>query len=40
MDELPLFAQDLLRDHDHCLNELKLLSTKTADQKNLPVTWH
>lgn len=38
--DLPEFAQDLLRDHDHCLNELKLLSSKTADQKNLPVTWH
>lgn len=40
--ELPPFAQDLLADHDACIQELKGLSKGFADgeNKNLPVTWH
>ena len=38
IESLPEFAQDLLKDHHNCIEELKTLSTKTADQKNLPVT--
>ncbi|WP_027419176.1 SDR family oxidoreductase [Crocinitomix catalasitica] len=40
MDELPDFAKDLLKNHFDCIQELKTLSIQTADQKNLPVTWH
>lgn len=39
-EELDPLVRDLLRDHNACLQELKLLSNQTADQKNLPVTWH
>lgn len=39
-EKLPEFAQELLKDHHNCINELQSLSVKTADQKNLPVTWH
>ncbi len=38
--ELPDYVKDLLEDHHSCIDELKVLSTKTADQKNLPVSWH
>jgi NAD(P)-dependent dehydrogenase (short-subunit alcohol dehydrogenase family) len=40
--ELPVFAQELLADHDTCLNELKSLSATFSknEQKNLPVSWH
>ena len=40
IEKLPEFAKDLLKDHHSCIEELKELSVKTADQKNLPVTWH
>jgi hypothetical protein len=38
--ELPLDAQTLLREHQDCLIELQLISNRTLDQSNLPVTWH
>lgn len=40
--ELPQFAQDLLADHDSCIQELTALSAGFAsgENKNLPVTWH
>ena len=39
--ELPAGAQNLLKDHQYCLNELREL-TGGAEQKNknLPVSWH
>lgn len=40
ISSLPPNAQELLKAHQECLNELKLLSANTADKKNLPVTWH
>lgn len=43
IDQLPPFAQDLLADHNACLQELRSLSDGFAqggEQKNLPVTWH
>ena len=42
ISELPDFAQDLLRDHEACLQELRRLSEPFAEgqQKNLPVSWH
>jgi len=38
---LPQFAQDLLSDHDSCLQEIKALSIDTDNAQNnrLPVTW-
>lgn len=38
--ELPDYVKELLSDHHSCIDELKGLSSKTADQKNLPVSWH
>jgi len=40
--ELPSFAQDTLKDHHDCLQELNALSMSFMDgeNKNLPVTWH
>ncbi len=42
IEKLPQFAQDLLKDHKFCLQELDELTTNAADQKNntLPVSWH
>jgi len=42
LTSLPPFAQELLQDHDTCLQELKKLSAGFAEgeNKNLPVTWH
>lgn len=42
IDKLPQFAQDLLKDHKYCLQELDELTTNADDQKNntLPVSWH
>tara|TARA_R110000868_G_scaffold304437_15_gene565214 strand:- start:11619 stop:13178 length:1560 start_codon:yes stop_codon:yes gene_type:complete len=42
ISELPPFAQELLKDHDSCLQELRSLSEGFAEgeNKNLPVTWH
>ncbi len=38
---LPQFAQDLLSDHDNCIQEIKNLSVGTDNKENnrLPVTW-
>lgn len=40
--ELPPFAQDLLTDHNSCLEELRTLSAgfSEGEDKNLPVSWH
>ena len=38
--ELPVDAQTVLREHQDCLIELQLISNRTLDQSNLPVTWH
>jgi NAD(P)-dependent dehydrogenase (short-subunit alcohol dehydrogenase family) len=42
MQDLPVFAQKLLADHDACLSELRTLSDGFIEneQKNLPVSWH
>lgn len=39
---LPPFAQELLQDHELCLQELRTLSEGFAEgeNKNLPVSWH
>lgn len=39
---LPPYAQDLLKDHEACLAELRTLSEpfQKGENKNLPVTWH
>ena len=37
---LPKQVQDLLRDHTDCLQELKVLTTGTSSNQNMPVTWH
>jgi len=41
-DKLPKAAQELLTDHDSCIQELKTLSTGASDKKNntLSTTWH
>ncbi|MEQ8925799.1 MAG: SDR family oxidoreductase [Fulvivirga sp.] len=40
-DELSSDVQDLLVDHNMCINELRALSEGfTEGQKNLPVSWH
>ena len=38
--ELPVYAQELLSDHQACLNELNRLSKGFNETKNLPVSWH
>jgi NAD(P)-dependent dehydrogenase (short-subunit alcohol dehydrogenase family) len=40
--ELPPFAQDLLADHNACLQELRALGPDLSEgqNENLPVTWH
>ncbi len=42
IDQLPLFAQQLLKDHDFCVNELHALSNVSSESENntLPVAWH
>ncbi|MFD1550808.1 oxidoreductase [Putridiphycobacter roseus] len=40
IQELPEFAQTLLKEHFNCLNELQSLSGKTVNKTNMPVTWH
>ncbi|CAM4301374.1 SDR family NAD(P)-dependent oxidoreductase [Gillisia limnaea] len=40
MASLPEYARDLLEDHRNCLQELKVLSTGTSPNQNMPVTWH
>ena len=37
---LPKEAQDLLRDHLNCLDELKMLTSGASSNENMPVTWH
>lgn len=41
-EELTPFAQDLLADHNDCIQELRTLSAGFAEgeNKNLPVSWH
>ena len=38
--ELPKFAADLLKDHQACLQELKVLTATASSNQNMPVTWH
>ncbi|WP_010134703.1 SDR family NAD(P)-dependent oxidoreductase [Ochrovirga pacifica] len=41
LEQLPILAQELLKDHHNCLAELKQLSgTVVSNNKNVPVTWH
>ncbi len=42
INELPKFAQELLKDHNACISEIRALSATFSDkeQKNLPVSWH
>jgi len=40
VSDLPKVATKLLKDHLGLLNELKSLNTKTANNRNMPVTWH
>ncbi len=37
---LPKYALDLLVDHINCLDELKVLTSRTSSTENMPVTWH
>lgn len=40
-DQHPKAVQDLLKNHNSCLEELKQLSFEiSVNQKNIPVTWH
>jgi len=40
-NELPAYAQELLTDHEICINELRSINAgENEDQKNLPVSWH
>ncbi|MEZ5002623.1 MAG: SDR family oxidoreductase [Chitinophagales bacterium] len=41
IDQLPKAAQELLSDHQYCLNELSAFSTKVSAKQNntLPVSW-
>ena len=40
LGSLPTEAQDLLRDHLNCLDELKMLTSGASSNENMPVTWH
>lgn len=40
LESLPKFAQDLLKDHRECLQELQQLTSGASSNKNMPVTWH
>ncbi|NCP60231.1 MAG: SDR family oxidoreductase, partial [Flavobacteriales bacterium] len=40
IESLPKFAKDLLSDHNHCLQELKALTSTASPNQNMPVTWH
>ena len=42
MSEMPMYAQNLLKDHFSCIDELQRLSKPfiATENKNLPVTWH
>jgi NAD(P)-dependent dehydrogenase (short-subunit alcohol dehydrogenase family) len=37
---LPKFTQELLQDHNSCLQELALLISVASPNQNMPVTWH
>ncbi|MEB8329072.1 SDR family NAD(P)-dependent oxidoreductase [Flavobacteriaceae bacterium KMM 6897] len=37
---LPPFTQELLADHQGCLQELKALTASVSPNQNMPVTWH
>ena len=37
---LPKDVQDLLKDHQNCLEELKVLTIGASSNQNMPVTWH
>ena len=39
-NELPEYAQEILKAHQECLAELNTLTHQTVDKKNMPVTWH
>ena len=39
-EQLPEYAQEVLKAHQQCLTELNTLTQQTADKKNMPVTWH
>ncbi len=39
-DQLPPFAQEVLKAHQNCLSDLNALTHQTVDKKNMPVTWH
>lgn len=40
LSSLTTEAQDLLRDHLNCLDELKMLTSGASSNENMPVTWH
>ena len=40
LESLPANVRDLLADHTSCLDELKVLTSGTSSNKNMPVTWH
>lgn len=40
LSSLPAGAQQLLKDHQACLEELQLLTSGGGMQANLPVSWH
>ncbi len=40
ISSLPPFAQEILADHQGCLQELKELTTSVSSNQNMPVTWH
>ena len=41
-EELPIYAKQLLKDHNYCVNELHALANHSSDGQNntLPVAWH
>ncbi len=41
-EELPIYAKQLLKDHNYCVNELHALANHSSDGENntLPVAWH
>ena len=42
IEQLPQFAQEVLSDHNYCIQELKSLGKGTSTEQNnaLPVNWH
>ncbi|MGJ5640843.1 SDR family NAD(P)-dependent oxidoreductase [Formosa sp. S-31] len=40
IEQLPQYAQDLLRRHSECLAELKALNSNAVENRNMPVSWH